>query len=305
MDLFKQKNIEPMLIAQMQEPFNDPDWIYELKLDGSRCIAYLDAEETVLRNKRNENLLPKFPELAELHKNAGHRLILDGELIVLKNGVPDFYELQRRSLMSDRFKIKLASTRFPASYVAYDILYESGQELTGKPLMERKELLQKAVKESGRLAISRYISENGIGLYRVADQKELEGVVAKRKDSLYSMGKRSKDWIKFKRMADEEYIICGYIKKSGSLYSLVLGKYKEGRMSYIGHVTLGVSREVIASLKPGPCPFTEYPSGNDQAEWTVPDRVCLVEYMPNTKNSLRQAVFKGVRDDVYPEDVTV
>jgi len=101
MDLFTEKNIKPMLISEMTEPFNDPDWIYELKLDGIRCIAYLDNnhKKTVLRNKRNINLLPKVPELTEIFKNVNERCILDGELIILKNGVPDFFEIQRRALL--------------------------------------------------------------------------------------------------------------------------------------------------------------------------------------------------------------
>ena len=100
MDLYKEKIIKPMLISKMTEPFNDSDWIYELKLDGIRCIAYLDNndKETELRNKRNMRLLPKVPELTDIYINVKERCILDGELLILKNGVPDFFELQRRAL---------------------------------------------------------------------------------------------------------------------------------------------------------------------------------------------------------------
>lgn len=96
MDLFAYQNIKPMLISEMTEPFNDPDWIFELKLDGIRCIAYLDniEKKTQLRNKRNLKLLPKVPELTDIYKNINERCILDGELIILKNGLPDFFEIQ-------------------------------------------------------------------------------------------------------------------------------------------------------------------------------------------------------------------
>ena len=94
MDLFQDKNISPMLIAQMQEPFDDPEWIYELKLDGCRCVAYLEKENVVLRNKRNMELLPRFMELKDIYKQANTPCILDGELVVMVKGVPDFYELQ-------------------------------------------------------------------------------------------------------------------------------------------------------------------------------------------------------------------
>ena len=100
MDLFQDKNIAPMLIARMQEPFDDPDWIYELKLDGSRCIAYLEQDRVILRSKRNMELLPRFPELAQIYMQTRRRCILDGELVILVKGVPDFYELQKREMMS-------------------------------------------------------------------------------------------------------------------------------------------------------------------------------------------------------------
>ena len=101
MDLFESKNIKPMLIGEMQEAFDSPDYIYELKLDGERCIAYLDKDSTDLRNKRNIKMLAKVPELSNIHKQVKCRCILDGELIVIKDGKPDFFEIQRRSLMSN------------------------------------------------------------------------------------------------------------------------------------------------------------------------------------------------------------
>ena len=306
MDLFEEKVVSPMLIAQMQEPFNDDGWIYELKLDGCRCIGYFDRSGTCLRNKRNMELLPKFPELKELHRSISVRTVLDGELVVLRNGVPDFYELQRRTLLTDRFKIELAATKYPASFVAYDCLYKGSRSIMNKPLLKRKETLQSSVSESGRIAVSRYIPTDGVGLFRAAGVKELEGVVAKRASSLYYPGRRTKDWIKFKRMADEEFVVCGYIQKNSRTYSIILGKDHDGTCLYKGHVTLGVTREIISQLRESSStPFTAIPAGesNKSAVWVYPDKVCTVEYMPNTKNSLRQAVFKGFRTDMTLEDI--
>lgn len=306
MDLFEDKKISPMLIAQMQEPFNDDGWIYELKLDGCRCIGYFDRNRTSLRNKRNMELLPKFPELKELHRSVSMRTVLDGELMVLRNGVPDFFELQRRTLLTDRFKIELAASKYPASFVAYDCLYEGSRNIMDQPLLERKEILRSSICENRLIAISRYIHTDGIGLFRAADEKELEGVVAKRAASLYYPGRRTKDWIKFKRMADEEFVVCGYIRKSNKTFSIILGKYHDGTYLYKGHVTLGVTKETVSQLREsGITPFTAIPtgSGNESAIWVYPDKVCTVEYMPNTKNSLRQAVFKGFRTDMAPEDI--
>lgn len=306
MSLFEEKNLSPMLISQMQEPFNDDKWIYELKLDGCRCIGYFDQTGTCLRNKRNMELLPRFPELKGLHRSVSDWTVLDGELVVLLNGVPDFFELQRRTLLTDRFKIEMAAARHPASFVAYDCLYEGSRSIMDQPLLARKEALQSSVRENGLIAISRYIPTDGIGLFRAADERELEGVVAKRAASLYYPGKRTKDWIKFKRMADEEFVVCGYIRKNSRTFSIILGKYHNGAYLYKGHVTLGVTKAAISQLKESATmPFTAIPAGagNENAVWVYPDQVCTVEYMPNTKNSLRQAVFKGFRTDMVPEDI--
>lgn len=306
MGVFEEKSVSPMLIAQMQEPFNDDGWIYELKLDGCRYIGYFGQNGTCLRNKRNMELLPRFPELKGLHRSVSERTVLDGELVVLRDGVPDFFELQRRTLLTDRFKIEMAAARHPASFVAYDCLCKDGRSIMDRPLLERKEALQSSVREDSLIAISRYIPTDGIGLFRAADERELEGVVAKRAASLYYPGRRTKDWIKFKRMADEEFVVCGYIRKNSRTFSIILGKYHDGSYLYKGHVTLGVTKEAVGQLREsGIMPFAAIPAGagNESAVWVRPDRVCTVEYMPNTKDSLRQAVFKGFRTDVVPEDV--
>ncbi len=177
MDLFQDKNISPMLIAQMWEPFDDPEWIYELKLDGCRCIAYLEQDRVILRNKRNMELLPRFIELKDIYKQVNERSILDGELVVMVNGVPDFYELQKRTLLTSRTRIELGAKRLPASFVAYDCLQIGNKVLLDTPLLERKHILEKCVNENERIAVSRYIQEKGTQLFQLTVEKELEGVV--------------------------------------------------------------------------------------------------------------------------------
>lgn len=296
MDLFREKNVSPMLIAEMKEAFDDPDWIYELKLDGCRCVAYLENEKVTLRNKRNMELLPRFPELDRIHRQVNKRCILDGELVVQVNGKPDFYELQKRTLMSDQFKIELGAARLPASFIAYDCLQVSNQVLLDAPLMERKGILADLIEENDRFAVSRFIPEKGIALFQMTAAQEVEGVVAKRKDSLYHMGKRTKDWVKFKRMADEDFVICGYMP--GKMPSMILGEMQKGELVYVGTVTMGVKQADLKYLKKGACPFRDRPNGKDEVVWCVPEMVCTVEYMPNTKGALRQPVYKGIRQDV-------
>ena len=143
-------------------------------------------------------MLSKTPELSEIHKYVNCRCILDGELAVIKDGKPDFYEIQRRSLMTNPTKIEIASKKYPACFTAFDILYYKDHSVNNLPLTKRKELLIQAVTcESDRFAVSRVIENNGIAFYNLTKEQNLEGIVAKRKDSLYYFDKRTKDWIKW------------------------------------------------------------------------------------------------------------
>ena len=118
-----------MLIGAEGEPFDSEEYIYELKLDGERCIAYLDKDKTILKNKRNILMLPKVPELSDIHKSINVRCILDGELAVIKDGKPDFFEIQKRSLMSNPVKIEMAAKKYSACFTAFDILYYEDRQV--------------------------------------------------------------------------------------------------------------------------------------------------------------------------------
>ncbi len=311
-DLFNEKHIDPMLIGAEGEPFDDVRYLYEWKWDGERCIAYLDpaAKTTELRNKRHVRMLPKVPELVQLHRQVKKRCILDGELMVMVDGKPDFATIQRRSLMSNRFRIELEAKKYPATFVAFDILWLDGEQLTSRPLLERKKLLQKTVKEDERLAVSRFVEGQGVALFDVAKAQNLEGIVAKRKDSLYIQGKRTKEWIKIKYLQDDDYVVCGYIHKDNHMTSIVLGQYRGDELEYKGHVTLGVGgkpfQRILATPRLEGPPFAAAPPpghGNEDAVWLEPSLVCTVKYMHKTKNGgMRQPVFKGLRADKAPEN---
>ena len=154
-----------------------------------------------------------------------------------------------------------------------------------------------------------HLTEQGIvdateQVYRLCDPGA--DLPVQRKDSIYYMGKRSSDWIKCKRMADEEFIVAGYLQKGKHIFSLILAKYMESYLICKGHVTAGVTRDIIEELTiTNRSPFHILPDGHEKAVWVETDHVCVVEYMPNIKNSLRQPVFEGFRQDVLPEDVIV
>jgi len=299
MDIFESRNISPMLISEMVDPFDSTNFIYEIKWDGIRTLSFLDTK-TDMRNKRNKLMVPIFPELESLYKQVKTKCIIDHELLVLKNGIPDFYEVQKRALMSNSFKIKLAADKYPASVIAYDILYYKDKDITMLPLMERKKYLTDVVIENNLISVSRFIENDGIKLYELVKEKGLEGIVAKRKDSLYWQGKRTKDWVKCKIMSTVDCVICGYIPKENNMTSLVLGQYDDDVLVYKGHVTLGVSLRILKEHKYKTIdysPFGYVPPGNEDCVWLAPELVCIVESMPTEKESFRQPVFKGIRDD--------
>ncbi len=301
-DLFEDKNISPMLLHEFKEPFDDEEYIYELKLDGIRCIAYIDTNSVVLQNKRFKDLTEIYPELSEVNKCVKKKVILDGELVVLTDGKPDFYALQKRSLMGDKFKRSLAARKKPVQFVAYDILYSDSKVLTDRPLMERKEILSKEIAEKNNLSISRYIEKDGIAFFNLAKQEELEGIVAKKKDGKYHIGKRTHDWIKIKVMQDEDLIILGYQPDDeGNVKDLILGYYDEkDKLQCRGKVYLGISKEEKKVI-------LEYAKRNKvtkpwfekykEAIWIKPELIGTAHFMHETENGgMRQPVWKGLRE---------
>ena len=242
-----------------------------------------------------------------MNKCVKKRVILDGELVVLnKDGKPDFYALQRRSLMTDGFKISLAAKSNPVQFVAYDILYYNGKDLTDKPLMERKKILSESVSEGNNLTISRHIEKNGVAFFELAKSQGLEGIVAKRKDGLYHIGKRTRDWLKIKVMQDEDLLILGYQPdKDGEVKDLILGYYDEdGKLQCRGKVYLGISKEergIIAQFaKTNTVKNSWFPKYKNTV-WLKPQLIGTAHFMHETESGgMRQPVWKGLRfDKIY------
>ena len=300
MDLFEQKNISPMLLHQV-EPFDDKDYIFELKLDGIRCIAYIDTKSVVLQNKRFKDVTDIYPELKEMNKCVKHKVILDGELVVLTDGKPDFYALQTRSLMTDKFRIELAAKRNPVQFVAYDIIYNNGNDLTNLPLMKRKEILSADINEGNNLSISRYIEEKGKAFFELAKKENLEGIVAKKKDGLYHIGKRTRDWVKIKVMQDEDLLVLGYKPdENGNVKDLILGHEENGKLKCKGSVYLGISKEERDYIKNFATKNKSKVIDGKYKDviWIEPELIGTVQYMQETESgNMRQPVWKGLKMD--------
>lgn len=300
MDLFEKKEISPMLIAEEKPPFDSEDYIYELKLDGIRCIAYLD-DSTLLMNKRSLSLNQRFPELTQIHRAVKGKCILDGELYVFHNGRPDFFRVQKRTVTRNAFKVKLLAQNDPAVYTAFDILYLDGKNCEKLPLTQRKRLLQSIVKENQQITVSRTIEREGIALFELTKEKNLEGIVAKRKDSIYVQGKRSKDWIKCKHMLEDDFVILGFRFLPDKTTSFLLGKFDDDdKLQQVASVSLGVSYKKIKDR----CVILERcPNGTMMI---VPDLVCTVKFMGYTEDGqMRQPSLKCLRDDKMPEECRI
>ncbi len=302
-DLFETKNISPMLLNEVKEPFDDENYIYELKLDGIRCVAYIEPKSVTLQNKRYKDVTDIYPELSEIRKCVKKRVILDGELVVLTDGKPDFYALQRRSLMTDSFRKSLAAKKNPVQFVAYDILYYNETDLTDKSLMERKEILSKAVTEGHNLSVSRWIEKNGVAFFELAKKENLEGIVAKKKVGLYFIGKRTSEWIKIKVMQDEDLLVLGFQPdENGKVKDLILGYYDDtGELKCRGKVYLGVSKaeqKIIAEFAKKNTVKRPWFDKYKNVVWLKPQLVGTAHFMHETESGgMRQPVWKGLRED--------
>ncbi|MCD7897989.1 MAG: hypothetical protein LUG50_15160, partial [Planctomycetaceae bacterium] len=251
-DVFASRSAKPMLVAEIDEPFDSDDHVFELKMDGERCLAYLDDNETVLINRRGRYVLSQFPELAAIHKQVDSR-ILDGEIIIGVGAKEDFEHIKQRSVTKNPLAITRLSRVHPATFVAVDILYRDDALLTKHPLEERLDILHETVAESENLALSRVIPRSGIDFFDRVKKLGLEGIIAKRLDSPYRMGIRSTDWLKIKNWLQDDFIVCGYmIGERAAVASLILGQYGDDGLVYKGRVTLGLRRADFTRIRAQP-----------------------------------------------------
>ena len=304
----------PMLAKVAEEAFSDKDWLFEVKWDGFRAIAYI--EETFSLKSRNEKELKQnFPELQELSKLASN-IVVDGEIIVMREGKPDFQSLLERGQAVSTGEIQRQENRAPAVYVVFDILEKDGKPLTKLPLIERKTILKDTLKEGSNVLLCDFIEEKGETYFQLALEKGLEGVVAKRKDSEYEEGLRTGSWLKIKKLKTCDCVIFGYTRgtaiRSKTFGALLLGVYdKMGNPIYVGKVgtgftkqTIGVLADKFEKIKTNIAPFKA--EAGDVVTWLEPKLVCEVAYQILTRDMrLRMARFKRLRDDKPPSDCTI
>jgi len=304
----------PMLAKDATKPFSGKDWIFEIKWDGFRAIAYVGSDLS-LRSRNGKELRHNFPELEEL-KQLAQNVVIDGEIVVVKQGKADFQALQERAKQSSSQFIQAQTVRSPATYVVFDILEKDGVSLVDLPLTERKKELADSVREGKHVVLSDFVEGKGEDYYRIALERGIEGIVAKKKDSKYEPGVRNSAWLKIKKLRSCDCVIFGYTKGTGaranSFGALILGLYgKEGNPVHVGKVGTGFSDETLKDLssrfeklKTQISPFKGEITGS--VIWLKPSLVCEVLYqLVTTDGKLRMPRYQGLRADKSPSECTI
>jgi bifunctional non-homologous end joining protein LigD len=301
------KTLNPMKAQLVDEAFDDDRWLFEVKWDGIRLVSFIDDGKVSLQTRAGRIVDAEYPELQAVGRLVNARqAVLDGEVVVLDDeGRPSFQLLQNRG-----------KEPHPLQYVVYDIVYFDGQRLFKVPLEDRKRLLRDVVRDSTLLKYSDHVLGQGKAFFKAAQQKRLEGIVAKLRDSPYQPGVRSSAWLKIKAILQQEVVIGGFTAPRASrkyFGALLVGVYDdEGSFVYTGHVGGGFDERSLAQIhklmKPlivKRSPFSgPPPHANETPTWVRPELVAEVKFVEWTRDGvMRQPVFLGLRDDVEPREV--
>jgi bifunctional non-homologous end joining protein LigD len=312
------KNIKPMKATLVNEPFDNPDWLYEVKWDGYRAIATVDKGTATLISRNNLPFDKFYPIIKQL-KTWKLNTVVDGEIVVLNDkGLSDFGALQNWRSEADGNLV----------FYIFDVLWYEGKNLVHLPLIERQAILKHILpKDSDNIRQSQAFKANGIEFFAAAEKMGLEGIVAKKAGSIYTSDFRSKEWLKIKVHKRQEVIIAGFTKNEGtgkSFSALVLGVYDKGQLRYVGKVGTGFSdklqKEMMEQFKPlitKTSPFEIEPDVDKPSRfrpkrmgakpiWLKPELICEVAFAEVTGDGVfRQASFKGMRMDKKAKDVVL
>lgn len=303
----------PMLATLTDEAFSDERWIFERKLDGVRCLAFRAGDRVRLfsRNRKDQNRT--YPELVQaMAAQEAEDFIVDGEIVAFEGKVTSFSRLQRRMKITDPVKAQRVDVAI--FYYLFDILHLDGHDTSRVPLRERKALLKRAIDFERPLRFSDHRDADGEAYLEEACSKGWEGLIAKRADGAYVHG-RSRDWLKLKCVARQEFVVGGWTDPRGervSLGALLVGVYDDGAFRYAGKVGTGFDdetlrrlRERLASRERKTPPFADADAiPKKGVHWATPTLVVEVAFTEWTADGrLRHPRFVGFRNDKSPEDV--
>jgi bifunctional non-homologous end joining protein LigD len=293
-----------MLATLTDEPFDDPEWVFEDKYDGFRMIAEISNGKVALFSRNGKIISHSYIEVAKALEGVKSDAVIDGELVAVgKDGVSHFQLLQNAL----RHEAKLL-------YCAFDLLSENAKDLRKLPLLERKKRLKAILPRNKLIAFSRHHKANGRKFFADAERRGLEGIMAKRAGSIYLSGGRTPDWLKIKTAKRQEVVIAGFTapRRTRPFFgALVLAVRENGTWRYIGHVgtgfshkTLGELHAKLVKLRAGKSPFPAKVKDESVTTWVKPSLVAEVKFAEWTsKGELRQPVYLGLRIDKRANDV--
>jgi bifunctional non-homologous end joining protein LigD len=315
------RNISPMLATLADEIPGDENWIYEIKWDGYRGITYLNKGTVDIRSRNNksfnEKFYPVYDALSKWSQSEKINAVIDGEIVVVnEQGMPDFSDLQLWRSEADGQLV----------FYLFDVLWLEGYNVMNLPLEARHQLLQAIIPpENSIIKISEQFNTSGKDFFSLAEQLKLEGIFAKKANSIYNPGNRSKDWLKIKTEKRQEFVIGGYTKNENTskvFSALLVGLYENGEFHFVTPVGTGfntnIQKDILQKLKPfetKTCPFVEEPEYNKPSRfrpnppkakviWVKPKLVAEVSFREVTKDgAIRHPSFKGLREDKKPDTV--
>jgi bifunctional non-homologous end joining protein LigD len=314
--------IRPMLATAIEKPFDSDEWVFEIKWDGYRSVAFMDDGKLRLVSRNDNDMTALYPEIGDLPTYfRGKRLIVDGEVVAVdEQGRPSFSLMQQRTgIRHGRFRAP-GHVDVPVLYYAFDLIYLDGYDLHRVNLEDRKRLLGEILIPGENIRFSDHQVGQGTALFEVAAQRGLEGIVAKRRNSCYEE-KRTREWLKIKITREVECVIGGYTEPEGTreyFGSLVLGLYdKQARLIHVGQAGTGFDRKMLADmwkllqkLETKTNPFHGPVDAGRRAHWIKPELVANIKFTEWTHETneggvkLRAPVFLGLRNDKAPRECT-
>jgi bifunctional non-homologous end joining protein LigD len=301
------REVKPMLATLIDEPFDNANWVYEIKWDGYRAIAYVQDGKARLVSRNLKPFTEKYGPVVDALNELTYNVVFDGEIVAIdENGVPNFQLMQNWQ-----------NTPVHLQFYIFDIIWYDGYDVTALPLLERKSLLEKIIPEEHPvLRYSDHVVGEGKKFFDLAMKQGLEGIMAKKADSKYYLGSRTDAWLKMKVNQRQEVVIAGFTQpRNARQYfgALMLGVYKGGELVYIGHSGSGFNTKTLADtykkLQPlvtDKCPFKKCPKSNMPVTWVKPKLVCEIKFSEWTRDGIaRHPIFMGLREDKAAGEVTM
>ena len=302
------KAVKPMLATLVEEPFDNKDWLFEIKWDGYRAVSYLHKESVEVISRNMVPFTQKYQPVTDALQQLGINAVVDGEIVAVdEKGLAVFQLLQN---WQNRKDVRL-------QYYVFDLLWLDGYDVTGLPLLARKQLLQQLIPpDHETIKYSDHVIAKGKDFFRVAIEQGLEGIMAKKIDSLYQADSRSSNWLKIKVNKRQEVIIAGFTAPRNSrkfFGALLLGVYQGNELVYIGHTGSGFNRKSLEAiwhklqpLTTDHSPFAKPPKTNMPATWVKPELVCEIKFTEWTaERQARHPIFMGLREDKNSKEVTI